>query len=133
MKFAEKNRTILLAFQNVVTEASFLEAAAAARSFVLANPVDGIIVDFSGIQRLDVSAAFIRKFVDSFPIVSPATPRAVVAPQPAVYGIARMFQTLRESKGGVPSIVRTLDEAYKLLGLAMPEFKPVTYSGGASP
>lgn len=46
----------------------------------------------------------------------------IVASQPALYGLARMFQLSRDSMGGQLEVVQSLDEAYKVLGVAPRDF-----------
>jgi hypothetical protein len=43
-----------------------------------------------------------------------------------VYGSIRMFQVLSENTRKNVHVVRTLDEAYKLLGVESPKFTPVS-------
>jgi hypothetical protein len=49
-----------------------------------------------------------------------------VAAKDVVYGATRMFQVLSENTRKNVHVVRTLDEAYKLLGIESPRFVPVS-------
>jgi hypothetical protein len=51
--------------------------------------------------------------------------RVLVIPQIFIYGLARMFQILGEKTRPELQVVRTMDEAYFLLGVESPEFHPV--------
>ena len=48
--------------------------------------------------------------------------RVIVASQPALYGLARMFELSRDSMGGQLQVVHSMDEAYKLLNVAPLDF-----------
>jgi hypothetical protein len=46
----------------------------------------------------------------------------MVAPQPALSGLARMFEMHRESLGVQVQVVHSMDEAYDLLGVTPQDF-----------
>jgi hypothetical protein len=122
IRFETRNRILLLSFQGIVTEESILSAASEANNFVKASGAEGIVVDFSEIEDLRISMAFARHYVDSREIVARGKPRILVAPQPFVYGLLRVFQTLTEKSGAAPIPVRTMPEAFSLLKLDSPVF-----------
>lgn len=101
----------------------------AASAFVAnGNPVRAGIVDISQVPEIGISAAFIRNFVEARAPILPWKPRVVVAPQTAGYGLARMFQILREGQGDGPiHVARTMGEAWEYLGLESPEFLSVEH------
>jgi hypothetical protein len=87
------------------------------------------ITDFSGVTAFDVSANTIRQLAAAPPALAKVeVPRFVVAPQPNVYGIARMFQQLGQETRPSLVVVRSADEAYAALGVATPRFEPVAES-----
>jgi hypothetical protein len=87
------------------------------------------ITDFSGVTAFEVSANTIRELAAAPPAIAEVeVPRFVVAPQPNVYGIARMFQQLGEETRPSLVIVRSAEEAYAALGVAAPRFDPVKES-----
>lgn len=51
--------------------------------------------------------------------------RVIVAPRDLVYGTARMFQVLSERTRKNVHVVRTLEQAYKILGIESPTFVPL--------
>ena len=82
------------------------------------------ILDLSGLTRFNVSTSTITKLARSH---SPDFPtRVFVAPRDAVYGATRMFQVLSENTRKNVHVVRTLDEAYRLLGVVSPKFTSVS-------
>ena len=52
--------------------------------------------------------------------------RVIVVPIDFIFGLARMFQMLGEKTRPDLHVVRTLDEAYRLLQIESPEFRPVS-------
>ncbi len=48
----------------------------------------------------------------------------IVAPQPYIYGLCRMFQLLREGTSLLLQIAHTLDEAFASMGIQPPHFEP---------
>jgi hypothetical protein len=50
----------------------------------------------------------------------------LVIQKDVIYGLARMFQILTETNGNSCElqVVRTMDEAYRLLEVKSPEFRP---------
>ncbi len=124
LKFDAKQRIVLLAFFNDLTEASYLAGFRAGVAFIRANPPEGVIVDFSNIREFGLSSAFVRMIADLPEVLT--KPRVVIAPQKVVFGMVRMFQILRESNNaGYPALVESMDEALKLFGWNAFEFTPV--------
>ena len=81
-------------------------------------------MDLSGITQLDVSTSAITRLARSH---APELPtRVFVAPKDVVYGTTRMFQVLSENTRKNVHVVRSLAEAYKLLGLGSPKFIAVS-------
>lgn len=94
------------------------------RDVVASLPACKSIVDLSGLTRFDVSTAAITRLARSH---SPDLPtRVFVAPKDVVYGATRMFQVLSERTRKNVHVVRTLEEAYKLLSVESPKFTPVS-------
>ena len=118
-------RILLLSFQNDLTESSFMAGFFTAAAFARTHPVEGVITDLSEVEKFVVSGDRVRGFVDSYPPIAPSKLRAVVAPRDDAYGIARMFQSYRQSTDTGLQVFRTMDEALKLMGLDSPVFEPI--------
>ena len=72
------------------------------------------LVDMSGVERLDVSSEAVRQLVQLYNLVDPddVVPRtAIVAAQDHVFGMARMYQILREGAPDIIRVFRDRDEA----------------------
>jgi hypothetical protein len=76
------------------------------------------LYDFREVTNIDIAADQVRDLASYAPFSRHAR-RAIVAPQNAVYGLARMFATQREASGGQEQIrvFRSLAEANAWLSL----------------
>jgi len=64
-----------------------------------------------------------RTFAANGPAVPGEGPRVIVAPEVALYGMARMFELYRGSMGGnLQTVVRSIDEAYEFLKVSPEDF-----------
>ena len=73
----------------------------------------------------EVSSDAIRRLAATPPALPAGYMRVLVIPQIFIYGLARMFQILGEKNRPELQVVRTLDEAYTMLGVEFPDFHPV--------
>lgn len=76
--------------------------------------------------NFEVSSDAIRQVAAAPPAFPPAYMRVLVVPKAIIYGMARMFQILGEKTRPDLHVVRTMDEAYRLLRVESPEFGPVS-------
>lgn len=84
-------------------------------------PYDGeyrVITDFTQVTHFDISSDQIRLVAESKSPLEKAR-RVMVAPSDVAYGTSRMFQMLAGRTRPNISVVRSLDEAYKTLGIDM--------------
>jgi hypothetical protein len=81
------------------------------------------ITDLSQVEEFSISANAVRTLAAAAPAIPlGGRPSVIVARQPALYGLARMFELHRDSMGGQLHVVRTLDEAYELLNVTAEDF-----------
>jgi hypothetical protein len=80
------------------------------------------ITDLSQVTTFPLSANAVRALAAAAPAIPGGRPSVIVAGQPALYGLARMFELSRDSMGGRLQIVRSIDEAYSLLEVAPQDF-----------
>jgi len=123
LAFDTRRKILLLTFLDVITEASYTAALAAARQFIERNDVKGMISDSTKAERFDLSGEFIRQSVLSTQPVLPGRPLVIVAPANTPYGLARLLQAHRNSENIF--VVRTMGEAYALLQVDNPHFSAV--------
>ena len=84
------------------------------------------IIDYTHVTTaVDVSNEMIRKIVGMPPTGPQDCPQISVAPADVVYGLGRMFQLLSSETRPNLRIVRTMDEAYRLLGVEPLNFLPL--------
>jgi hypothetical protein len=80
------------------------------------------ITDLSQVERFPIPAKTIRSLAASAPAVAAGRPRVIVAKQDIAFGLSRMFDLSRDSMDGQLRVVRSLDEAYDLLGVKPEDF-----------
>jgi hypothetical protein len=83
------------------------------------------ILDFSNVTDFEVSSEAIRRVAASPPAFPAGYMRVLVIPHDLIYGMARMFQILGEKTRPDLQVVRTMDEAFRLLQVKTPEFRLV--------
>jgi len=81
------------------------------------------IVDLSGVSRFSVTPRVIELIAKRESI--DLSVRVFVAPSDFIYGSIRMFQILSEKTRKNLHVVRTMQDAYKLLGVESPQFVPL--------
>jgi hypothetical protein len=89
------------------------------------DPLAGLF-DFSAVTPLKSSPEFMRGLA-ALPPVMPQLdrPRVLVAPADHVFGLARVFEIEGEATRPNFHVVRTMEEAWAILGVREPEFQPV--------
>ena len=86
-------------------------------------PYDGeyrVVTDFTQVTHFDISSDQIRLVAESKSPLEKAR-RVMVAPSDVAYGTSRMFQMLAGHTRPNISVVRSLDEAYEVLGIDVKE------------
>jgi hypothetical protein len=80
------------------------------------------ILDLSQVVDVPLSANAIRALAATDPAVPVGRPRVVVAREPAMYGLSRMFELTRDSMNGNFHVLREIDEAYAMLNVTAEDF-----------
>jgi hypothetical protein len=85
------------------------------------------IADFSGIASLSVTSRGIKQIAALDPVIPKDDLRVaiIVAPQDFIFGLARMFEMLGSKTREKVHVVRSIAEAYKLLGVESLDLQPV--------
>jgi hypothetical protein len=120
-----KNNILRVTLEGRVIDGTLLDAqTAAAKCVASIGPCRGI-VDLSKVTEFDVSSELMRE-QESTPSPFPTGyMRVMVAPTDVIYGMYRMMQIVCEQTRPDLRVVRTLDEAYRLLQVEAPEFVPL--------
>jgi hypothetical protein len=123
--FDARRRVLLIRFGRRGTQQALVDMQAAAQRFVARmGGCDGII-DFSAVEEIDVASPFLTNLAQQKPVLT-GHRRVIVASKEVVYGLSRMFGTQQDAATGeAPTVVRTLREAYDVLGIAEPDFRPI--------
>ena len=118
----QKPKTMMIQVEGKLTDESLVTLYQTSRGFPAATFT---IVDLSAVTGSAVSCDFVRKFANQKTAIADVdTVLFIVAPQPYVYGLCRMFQTLREGNSPLLVIVHGLDEALAAMGIEPPHFEP---------
>lgn len=122
--FDRGNNVLLVKYGRALTRETIDGVFATARRFVETHGVCPAIADFSDVERIDVDLAYWRS-IGEIPRVMSGTKRVLVAPRDTVFGMIRMYGLHQAVQGDEPTIVRTLQAAYDLLGVRVPDFRPL--------
>jgi hypothetical protein len=89
------------------------------------DPLAGI-TDFSEVTAVAFSPQTMRDLARTKPIMpDPRRPVLFVAPTPDLFGMARMFELQGAESRPNLQVVRTPEEAYRILNVRDPQFEPV--------
>jgi len=124
--FAPTHRILVGRFTGLVTDEELTNFYRMATLMVEAlDPLAGI-TDFSGVEALEVTPETIRTLA-SFPPIIPQRnrPRVVVASTESTFEMAQNFKL----EGGMTRpnlhVVRTIQEAWAIIGVDEPEIRPI--------
>ena len=120
------NRIIRVRFEGRVTDDELMDVYRLGQKLVGQLDPQAGITDFSDITTVAFTPETIYELAAAKPIMRDPNRLVVfVAPTPHVYGMARMFEILGEATRPNLHVVRTLEEAYKLLKVQEPQFEPI--------
>jgi hypothetical protein len=126
LSFDANNNTVKLTFDKVVTIADIAgDAYSALRSFVASQPSCKGIADFSHVSQVAASSDLIRGRARIPPAMPDGQLFVMVAPLDHIFGLSRMFATFADQTRPHIRVVRTMDEAYRLLEIREPNFQPI--------
>jgi hypothetical protein len=126
--FDAENKILRGTLEGSITGAMLLDLYAKAAAYIESHPPCRGILDFSKVTDFEVSGDAIRAVAAARPVVPAGYMRVLVIPQIYIYGLARMFQILGEKTRPELQVVRTLEEAFRMLAVELPDFRPVSES-----
>jgi hypothetical protein len=126
VEFDAKNNVLRGTVHGPMTGVILLDFYSAATEYMVCHPPCRGILDFSQVTEFEVSPHAIRQVAAAPPAFPAGYVRVIVVPIDFIFGLARMFQMLGEKTRPDLHVVRTLDEAYRLLQIESPEFRPVS-------
>ena len=119
-----ESQVLCTAFDGSFTFGDFLASGEETRRHIT-DKITAVIWDYTEVTSFDVSTAEIRQMA-AMPSPYPAgIPSIAVAPTDYVYGMFRMFQILSEATRPHLGVVRTREDAYRMLGIARMNFDRV--------
>ena len=110
-------RVVIVTFAGEVNDADVKKIGADTKSHPLFDPNFSEIVDFSNVTGFNVSIGEGQELARRESIYSSSAKHVVIAPQPHIFGLTRMFQVYAEGTRPRMFVVKTLDEAREYLGL----------------
>jgi hypothetical protein len=124
-EFDETNRILRCRFDGRVTDEDLKESYRLAAEYMAQTDPRAAITDLSAVTSFEVSPETIRELAKSAPLPDPNRPRCIVAPSSNVFGMARMFEIEGEVTRPNLHVVRTLEEAWAILGVQGLTFEPL--------
>jgi len=125
--FDPANRILRIRMEGILTKAAITEYYRLLRLHDAAIAPRAGILDLSGITSVDLTSRSISELAILPPaFADESRPRIVVAPTDHVYGMSRMFQALGEKTRPNLHVVRSLEDAYVVLGISNPRFEPIS-------
>lgn len=118
-------RLLRITFAGDLTDAGLMEATRKLREISKRLEPDRVLTDFAGVTSLDISSETVNSLAHARPVFEPGVGQVIYAPQDHVFGMARMFQALGAEQRPTMRVVRTLPDAYRILGIEEdPKFEP---------
>jgi hypothetical protein len=127
VNFDRTNAILLLSIDGAVTDKLMLEGYDLLRSCRKHFGECNYILDYTEATDISLSKETVRQIAEQPPNFSALTFQVIVAPQEPMYRLARTFQFETSKTRPSFQVVRTMDEALKLL-----EAKPPTFLHVAS-
>jgi hypothetical protein len=116
-KIDASQKVVIVTFAGEISDADLIEIGPVTKSHALFDPSFSEIVDFSAVTGGRVSTFAVQTLAQRTSIYNQASKHVVIAPQPHVFGLTRMFQVYAEKTRPEMAVVHTMDEARKCLGL----------------
>lgn len=110
-------KVVVVRFVGEMTDADLIGIGTATKSHPLFDPSFSEIVDFSAVTGKSISTFAVQEVARRTSVYDLTSKHIVIAPQPHVFGLTRMFQTYAEQSRPNMAVVKTMDEACELLGL----------------
>lgn len=122
-EYDASKRIFAVRMHGTITDTVFKACYTETPRHVQGREIRAALMDLTGVERYDVSAAAMRDVSRLSPLFPDPTPRWVVAPQDHIFGMARMFQMTSPAGRDMLHIVRSMAEAYAALGIMTPHFE----------
>jgi hypothetical protein len=104
-------RVVLLTVSGLLGDAELMALSDVLAKNPEVTPDFSILIDLRQADGKTVTSAGVRALSTQPMVLSPASRRAVVVPSDLGFGMARMYEMLREGRGGGMRVFRDYDEA----------------------
>lgn len=118
------DRVVILRVSGELGDEGLRSLAAELRSAPEVKPDFGLLIDLRNAVGRSVTTEGVRALARQSLVLSPDSRRAVVVPSDLGYGMGRMYQMLREGRGGEMSVFRDFDEARRWVSQSRRESEP---------
>jgi hypothetical protein len=125
LELDRENNISKMSYFDEVTDDELLLVGQATPALMESYSPRAVILDFTRINKLRVSTAIVRKLSQLPRSIPEGIVTVIVAPGDLAYGLARMFQILKDSSK--VHVVRDIEAAYTLLEVTKPEFLPLDF------
>ena len=105
------NRVVVLAVSGTLDDDELLQLANQLRSDSEVKPDYALLIDLREASGVAVTSLGVRALSAQPLVLAPTARRAVVVPSDLGFGMARMYEMLRDERGGVVRAFRDLEEA----------------------
>ena len=116
-KIDASHKVVIVTFHGEIGDADLMNIGPTTRSNPSFDPAFSEIVDFSAVTGGKISTGALQALARHESIYDRASKHVVIAPQPHVFGLSRMFQVYAESTRPNTMVVHSLIEARECLGL----------------
>ena len=106
-----ENRVVALAVSGALDDDGLLQLVSQLRSDPEVKPDYALLIDLSQANGVAVTSLGVRSLSAQPLVLSATSRRAVVVPSDLGYGMARMYEMLRDERGGVVRAFRDLAQA----------------------
>ena len=125
-EFDPRTKVLLGRFRGTVTDEMLSEFYNRVEEFVAHTKATSGITDFSGVRYFNASTGTVRRLAQGPPAIkSPFQHRVIVAVTPHQFAMSRMFHILGEETRPGLKVVRSLEEAYAIVGIKDPVFEEI--------
>lgn len=123
--FDQRHDVLMTRLHGTYVESDILLRNKAVARFVARHGKPRGLMDFSGIEAVEVTVDMVVRR-SAGPALLEGRTRVIVAPGEPLWALNRIFAAHRFYRSGSePILVRTLDEAYRVLTIDAPAFEPV--------
>ncbi|HEX8924176.1 MAG TPA: hypothetical protein VF786_00210 [Terriglobales bacterium] len=119
------NAVLLQTWHGDLTDDLLVEGHIAGQKGIAKFDPRAIISDFSQVTSFNISSQCIQGLAMLEPVALRDQPLIIVAGADHIYGMARMYEILNETRRVGLTVVHTLAEAYAIIHLTDPKFEPV--------